>query len=72
LFLFINSAIKTKTKSSQCGVDGAILIRMLRLGLKLSAFGIFWSIILIPVYRTSPVQEGNSQVGEASLRVEYG
>lgn len=47
-----------------CGMDGIVLIRILRLGLKMSYVGIFNSIYLFPVYG---VDCKTSQCGQANV-----
>jgi len=46
-----------------CGMDGVVLIRILRLGLKLSLVGVFNSLYLIPVYFFHPHIKEDEEYG---------
>jgi Late exocytosis, associated with Golgi transport/Calcium-dependent channel, 7TM region, putative phosphate/Cytosolic domain of 10TM putative phosphate transporter len=43
-----------------CGMDAVCLLRILRLGLRLSCAGVFCSIFLIPVYVTASTDDGTT------------
>eukprot|EP00961_Rhodomonas_salina_P069233 929301-Rhodomonas_salina.1 len=55
----------------QCGVDAVAYVRILRIGMKLSAMGLFIAVWLIPTYHSSPREEevGGIKVPRSNFEV---
>lgn len=56
----------------QCGMDALCLIRIFRLGLRLSLVGMFCSLFLIPIYATAdPGDKPNTTSNNETITDEY-
>mmetsp|Transcript_66537 Transcript_66537/g.164024 ORF Transcript_66537/g.164024 Transcript_66537/m.164024 type:complete len:895 (+) Transcript_66537:211-2895(+) len=73
-FKWVMDALKTPDEEfvAHSGVDNATMIRINMIGVKLAAFGVLCSIILIPVYRTSPTRPGNETIYDELSRWSLG